>query len=318
MTADISTVKKVNEEVMYTDVIEPSVYNKILSEQHIYIAQADRYCMDVINKLARNDKLEIVELGCGPARALAQLAQLNLKSNITGVDVDEKFLEFAKNVLDDKKQKITLIKDNIVIYQHEKPIDICFSIGVHHHIAKGKKVNSYLENIYKQLKKDGVYIVVDEFIPHYSTEAEREIRLAIWYSHVISHALKYGYMYLADEEARIFLDDILEGKTEKLYKNKTQVEYILSKAPAINKLILDDDLDNSFILAKEMLSFIFDNFDTSPSSNTTLDLSREDYKICFDVFKSEYEKVGFKLKEKQIFGNLDSIGAMAVYVLSKN
>ena len=45
----------------------------------------------------------------------------------------------------------------------------------------------------------------DEFIPEYENEDERNIKLTIWYAHVIANAIKQNYQYLAQEEAKTSL-----------------------------------------------------------------------------------------------------------------
>lgn len=305
------------QDILYTDLINPEIYNQILSEQHIYIAQSDKACIEFIYARSNLTDLEIVELGCGPARILRQLDKIKESSNITGVDIDQKFLSYAQSSLVNFPRKINLIQADISTYFHPKAVDLFFSVGVHHHVSKGKKTNLYLANVHKQLKKDGIYIVADEFVPEYETETERELRIAIWYSHVIAHALKYNYNYLANEESKIFLDDLLESKTSQNYKTQEQIDYVLQNVTEINNFAINGDAINANKKATEFLNFLNQHFNSCPSNQFALDASRRDYKICPSVFKKEIETAGFKITDEKIFGNIDNIGAMCMYVLSK-
>lgn len=51
----------------YSTIISPRDYNRLMSEQHLYIAVADQYIINTIGKEVEKGARNIVELGCGPA-----------------------------------------------------------------------------------------------------------------------------------------------------------------------------------------------------------------------------------------------------------
>jgi hypothetical protein len=205
-----------------------------------------------------------------------------------------------------------------MLYQHDKPVTIFYSQGVHHHIPKGKMVFRYLTNIREQLCFGGYYLLSDEFIPNYANNEERELNLVIWYSHIISHALQDGFQYLAQEETKTLLDDLSEGQPESSFKTIDQINLVLSKVDAINHLAETRNMEDAKQLAGSLIRELQVLTQKRPSGNEALDLSRRDYKICDAVFRKEIEKVGFEIESVRSYGPLKHIGAMCVYVLRKN
>ena len=259
---------------------------------------------------------EIVDVGCGPGRVSKQLSKLLKKNNlitITGIDIDTDFLAYSKS---HSGSNITFKKANIISYEHGIPVDVFFSIGVHHHIEKGWQMSQYLSNLHTQLADDGVYIISDEFIPDYTDENERDYSLAIWYSHVISHAIKNGFDYLALEEAHIFLDDLLEGRIEQLYKNEDQIQIVLASVSEISNATIEANKDHQKTAINKLLSTLEATFDSKFSTSKT-SLTRRDYKVCDKVFRNEMKQAGFIVQSQKSFGDIEKTGGMSVYMLKK-
>lgn len=307
------TSQKNNVGDSYSEIIQPQDYNRIMTQEHLYIDVADRYILKTIRE-RQPELMEIVELGCGPARVLYGASQIET-INLTGVDVDEDFLTYAKEKL--KNTSVSIMASDIEHYQHPKPVDIFYSQGLHHHIAKGTKTKNYLANIYGQLRRGGYYIVGDEFIPNYRNDEEREILIVVWYAHIIAHAMRHGYDYLAQEEAKTLLDDLYEGRQIRSIKNSEQILFTLSRVQAIDSYAREGKLTEAKSLAAEFLKNLQLLHNLVPSNDSTIDLSRGDFKISDQAFRNEVEEIGFVVDDVKFFGPIETIGAMGVYRLRK-
>ena len=176
----------------YSQIIGPEEYNSIINE-HLYITNVDNCIKNNIEEKSINSQktLEVVELGCGPARLSQILAKIE-KINLTCIDIDTNFLAYAQKIAPQQNFVMASAQE----YVHNKPVDIFVSQGMHHHIPKGEQTQKYLKNVIQQLDSDGIYIIGDEFLPDYRNERERQINAIVWYSHIIGNALNKGYEYL--------------------------------------------------------------------------------------------------------------------------
>lgn len=298
----------------YSQVIHPADYNRIVSDEHLYISAADQFLIKKIKEFATSSA-EVVELGCGPARILPLISEIE-EINLTGVDLDEKFLEHAKVVLTNKPH-VRIVSGDIETYKHKREVDIFYSHGLHHHVSKGVKTLNYLKNVYNNLNPYGYYILIDEFLPNYVNSKDREIKVVIWYSHIIGNAIKNNYSYLAQEESKIMLDDLFEGRKANNIKSRDQISFVLSKVSAIDQSSTQGNLIITRQLAEEFLEELEAYHNLAIQNDTTLDLSRGDYKICDHIFREEIGKSNFIVDSVKSFGPIESIGAVSVYILRK-
>jgi SAM-dependent methyltransferase len=297
----------------YSQIITPADYNRIVTYEHLYIDMADRYLVKKIKELVI-PSAEVVELGCGPARALQFVSQID-NINLSALDVDQDFLNYARKVV--QNTSINIIAADVETYKHPQEVDIFYSHGLHHHIEKGQKTHNYLKNVYQNLKSGGYYILIDEFIPHYTTPEEREIRIVIWYAHVIAHALRHHYLYLAQEESKILLDDLYEGRSAENIKSQEQIDLVLERVVTIDQAARQGKLEEAEALSKAFLLGLEGYHNLEKHGDLTIDLSRGDFKISDQALKEEVKKVGFIIEEVKAFGQAETIGSVSVYVLKK-
>lgn len=307
------TTLKSNVGDSYSQIITPDDYNRIVTYEHLYIDVADRYLVKKIKEL-KVLEAEVVELGCGPARALQFVSQIE-GINLTALDVDEGFLTYAREVM--KNTSADIITADVETYKHHKEVDIFYSHGLHHHIEKGQKTHNYLKSVYQNLKSGGYYILIDEFVPHYATPQEREIRIVIWYAHVIAHAIRHHYLYLAQEESKILLDDLYEGRSAENIKSQEQIDLVLGRVETIDQAARDGKLEEAESLSKAFLVELEGYHNLEKHEDLTIDLSRGDFKISDQALKKEVEKAGFIIEEAKAFGHAKTIGSVSVYVLKK-
>ena len=302
-------------EPTYSEIIAPEDYNRIITDEHLYIAASDRVIQRFIEEEVRdNDATEVVEVGCGPARIIEKMGAIE-GIHLTGVDHDPQFLAYAQKIIKDTRIKLVLTE--MADYQHGKPVDVFYSQGTHHHILKGKATEAYLQNVYDQLKAGGAYIIGDEFLPEYTDENDRHLKAVIWYSHIIANGKKQGYGYLAQEEAKTLLDDLNEGTGGEGIKSPEQIALVLNSVEAINDAAMSDDLPKANQLAVAFLAALRAAGPAVKQSDPTMDLSRGDYKICESALKREMEPLGFVIEKSKAVGPIEKVGAMVVYKLRK-
>ncbi len=298
----------------YSEIIGPEEFNRINTEEHLYIKSADTIIKKIIaQRVHEADRiLEVVELGCGPARLLPRIGEVD-RIRLVGVDHDEKFVSYAQDRVRGTSLDVRL--DDIISYTHEKPVDIFYSQGVHHHMAKPP--TEYLQNVASQLNPGSIFILSDEFLPEYKTEEERRVRATIWYAHIIDHALRYGYSYLAQEEAKTFLDELNTEIDETRVKTPQQIELVLRSVRGIEAAVRKKDVKMAEQFATLFLCNLEKIYSWMQQEDPTINLSRGDYKICDTVFREEVKQAGLRVIMRRTVGPIDSIGAMGIYILEK-
>lgn len=287
---------------MYSDIIAPEVYNHLMSV-HAYIAASDRAIAQVLRAgVGERSHQEVIEVGCGPGRILPQLKDAVPYARVRGVDYDPVFVAYAQRDHGD-----SVVCADVLEYEPESPVHAIVSQGFHHHVAKNG-VHQMLARLRSWLVRGGVYIVGDEFLPHYQSEEERRLRCAAWYCHIIANALRKGEELLAREETKTLLDDL-----QIMQKTERDIAWVLSACVAIDQ----EWRVGSHALAVQLLIELEQHGDRAASGDRTLDLSRGDYKIDHQRFIAEVEHAGFRVASVQTFGPHLLCGSMSVFVLQK-
>lgn len=299
----------------YSRIIAPEDYNRMITSEHVYISASDRVVRDLIGRYKPSGRVaEVVELGCGPARILGQMASLP-SVRVTGVDHDSTFLAYAREHM--LGLGVRVEQGDITSWKSGSPVDVFYSQGMHHHVAKGRDLQLYLRNVFGQLAEGGAYVVSDEFLPEYVGEDERRRKAVIWYCHVIAAAKRTGHIALAEEEAKTLLDDLAESAKSDDVKSRAQLASVMSGCDSVDKAARTGDVTRAEQLADAFLAELASKANRQPSGDEAMDLSRGDYKICDSVFRTEVEAAGFRVVDRVTVGPVDVIGGMAVYVLQR-
>lgn len=135
--------------------------------------------VDIINRLPQKT-ITIVELGCGNGRLYDYLKQHTAKTiHYTGIDFSKELLKFAKKnhpeahrVCDDMSNGLKKIA--------QESCDIVVSIAAFQHLPNRRERNFVLKNVYRVLKYDATYIMVnrafsDWFYKKYRQQIARSI-----------------------------------------------------------------------------------------------------------------------------------------------
>lgn len=286
---------------MYSDIIAPEVYNRLMSV-HAYIPASDRVIAQVLRAAVGERSQEIIEVGCGPGRILSQLKGAVPHAHVLGIDYDPVFVAYAQ-----REHSDSVVCADVMEYYPQVPVHAIVSQGFHHHVAKAH-VHDLLHRLHSWLAPGGVYILGDEFLPSYENEEGRRLRCVTWYSHIIANALKKGEDLLAREEAKTLLDDL-----QIAHKTERDIARVLSVCGAVDR----EWRVGVHEAAAKLLADLDTHADRSVSGDHTLDLSRGDYKIDHAHFIAEVEHAGFRVASVQTFGPHLLCGSMSIFVLRK-
>lgn len=146
--------------VMWTD---PYISKQLL-ELHINpdhdIASRNKSKIDNITNwiLAQTNKtkLNILDLGCGPGLYAERMAQKG--HTVTGIDFSENSIQYATKLAKEKHLDIKYIKQNYLDLNFDNQFDLIILIYLDFCVLMPEERDRVLENIYRALKKDGLFI----------------------------------------------------------------------------------------------------------------------------------------------------------------
>lgn len=113
---------------------------------------------------ATNDKIKILDLGCGTGLELVEILNKVPNVSITGIDLSEKMLNLLQKKFSTKTDQIELKTGSYTeLFLGEDEYDYVVSVMTMHHLLHKEKVSLY-KKIKKALKKDGKYIEGDYIV----------------------------------------------------------------------------------------------------------------------------------------------------------
>lgn len=111
----------------------------------------------IINKAKMNYEKTVLDLGCGPGLYIKEFAKTEAK--ITGVDLSQRSIDYAKNNSCSKLSNVTLTQMNYLKMKYENEFDIITLIFYDFCALNSDEQSTLLYAIYKALKKDGLFIL---------------------------------------------------------------------------------------------------------------------------------------------------------------
>lgn len=222
----------------YDLVASPEAYHRFM-RKHLYIPDADAALLALAHRCraATNGSLRVLDLGTGTG-AIAEKLLLSGFSEVDTVEPDQPMLS-AWHALRRRRGWEGRGTDHHMEFEefatrHEGVYDLVVSQGVHHHIPDCKTYKDgrvedghrtrFLELCHRILKPNGAYIVSDEFLFPFASDAERLRNLDKWYSRVIARALSDGLPLLAELEYGFWHNDRVG-----VHERKESVETFISR-----------------------------------------------------------------------------------------
>lgn len=157
-----------------TTPISAGAYDKEINNTIPYYSEFYNQTFDVIEQCGY-EELHWLDLGCGTG-SLEKLAIKRFSNpQFVLVDPSEKMLEKAKEKL--KDQNIQYICGNSVSIDFDSAFDVVTAIQSHHYMHEDERKKA-TENVYKSLKKGGIFISFENVVPE-DTEI-KEMELLRW------------------------------------------------------------------------------------------------------------------------------------------
>lgn len=110
--------------------------------------------MKFLRSLMDAKDLNIMDVGCGGGIASESLARIG--ANVIGIDASYQAIECAKSHAKEQGLKIEYYNTPIENFKTNNQFDIIFANDIIEHVSS---VSSFLENLEKHLKKNGVLII---------------------------------------------------------------------------------------------------------------------------------------------------------------
>jgi SAM-dependent methyltransferase len=140
--------------------------NVLMREGHVYIADVEQLCIDLVERHARRlgRPAKLLEIGCASGILAERVALRVPDLAVTG---HEEYLPFA-TMARERLQGTRVVLETGPLEALTEPVDILLSAGAHHHLPSG-----YLHHARKLLREGGVFVLADEFCPEYCTPQDR-------------------------------------------------------------------------------------------------------------------------------------------------
>jgi tRNA (cmo5U34)-methyltransferase len=130
----------------------------------------------------KNDKIKVLDIGCGTGLELEGIFKRNSNAEIHVMDMSEEMLNILKEKYKDKLCQIEIIKGSyLIIPFKEDYYDYVIASMTIHHFTKEEKEKLYMK-IYSSLKNGGKYIEGD----YYMNSKEEEKKCLEFYYEAIS------------------------------------------------------------------------------------------------------------------------------------
>lgn len=107
---------------------------------------------------------KVLDLGCGPATQLTQIAQINPQIEFIGVDMSENMLKNARDYCDQLGvSNISFIRDDISILNTipDNSVDAVISTLALHHLPSERLLKNCFRQIKRVLREEGALFLVD-------------------------------------------------------------------------------------------------------------------------------------------------------------
>lgn len=149
-----------------------------------------------MKKHLNGEKTRVLELGSGTGIATLELLKFP-SIDLTAVEVDENCFSFLQGKLNGTDANLVLA--DAVIFKCNKVFDITVSVFAHDHVSF-ERAREFAENINKNLKMNGLYIMGGELLFEFKTEYERKQALKKYHGFIIEKAEKEGNKEIVELE----------------------------------------------------------------------------------------------------------------------
>jgi SAM-dependent methyltransferase len=185
--------------------------NDVASRSKVKIANITKWILQNTKK----EKMKILDLGCGPGLYSEIFSEMG--HTVTGVDFSENSIQYAVKHAKEKQLDIEYLHKNYLELEFDGQFDLAILIYLDFCALTPRDRDKVLDNVYKSLKKDGIFIFdvaneknLDKKILQQSWEVQDS---GFWKNEPYI-ALNNGYHY---PEAKVLANHhIVIGENEKI------------------------------------------------------------------------------------------------------
>lgn len=188
---------------------------------------------------------KVLEIGCGGAQCGIAMAKQGAK--VSGIDISEKQLEFARNLAEKHKVNITFYQGDIVSLKKIKSSsqDIVFTAWALHYVGDLKKC---FKEVYRVLKKGGVFVLATPH-PFYDTVDSKTLKIKRSYLNNGKHVKVYS----DKTKTFVFFDHTFADITNAVVNSGLNIEKVIE--PDSRKRYKGDPWYGLWDFNKKMMSY---------------------------------------------------------------
>ena len=259
---------------------------------------------------------KILDIGTGPGHPLFMLLEFFPDARAVAVDPSPASCACLKHNI--KEKKIVPLREDFLNLDYKGTTSVITSVGASHHFNTG----FFFQKANKILKKNGLLVVADEFIPQFSCQEERNLNLIrhhlMYMLDVMANIPRSEISTITDDEA-VFVDAMEKELPVMAFEAATKMgESGIRRArrllQMIHSLSLPDNPNHQYI---KFYNFMVLELEALVAG-IDYEVEQKTYPANF-VFLAEY--AGFKLEEhRRVYptighGNMD--GGTHVFAFSK-
>jgi len=148
------------------------------------------------NTQGGSDALRTLELGAGTGLCSLELVNLPFL-DLKCLELDSMCCAILAEHPESSRYEV--IQGDAVTFRDDHGFDLIVSTFAHDHIHYNLRFN-FAENIYKNLRKGGRYIMGGELLPYFSSDADRKRSLFTYHNYIIELALRESRIQLCELE----------------------------------------------------------------------------------------------------------------------
>lgn len=193
ITGKVPLNKKPVKSIEMSRYINLETYHNVERSHPFYIEMIDEINQQIDKYCSKDNEYKILEFGAGTGLFTAELNK-NDSFILDVLELDTHCCEILKD--NNKDSAYNIICGDAVTYCREGYYDIVVSTFAHDHIHFDKRF-ALAENIMKNLKRGGIYIMGGELLPKFSDNDERKKSLFLYHNNIIDIALMDNLIDLA-------------------------------------------------------------------------------------------------------------------------
>ena len=176
--------------------IDLDLYHEVERSHPFYEEMIEEICKTIKNYCDPEKNYRILEIGSGTGLCTEDLLKIPFVE-VSALEIDSECCQILGRHIGHSKCEV--INGDAVTFCREGYYDIVVSTFAHDHIHYDRALE-FVQNIKKNLRKGGIYIMGAEFLPYYRNKEERENALLTYHGYIVNKALWERHYRLAQIE----------------------------------------------------------------------------------------------------------------------